>query len=223
MMGLGNKEMHPVLLSLANIDAGVHIKATLQAFTLTAYLPIPKFLNVSAEVHAVLTAHVYHICFNTVTVNLKHAKKYGVVMSDPWGQERMCHTHLASWIADLPEQCLLACVLGSQSAFTTAMVNQFGDPNSHPCHSHEHTLSLIVEACAIMDPAFVPEFSKMCQKSGLNGVHQPFWANWGFADPSLFLTPDALHAFHKFFFVHPLHWVINIMGEEELNQCMTAL
>ena len=27
-IGLGNKKMHPVLLSLANIDAGVRMKAT---------------------------------------------------------------------------------------------------------------------------------------------------------------------------------------------------
>jgi hypothetical protein len=28
MIGLGNKEMHPLLLSIANIDAGVRMKAT---------------------------------------------------------------------------------------------------------------------------------------------------------------------------------------------------
>jgi hypothetical protein len=46
-IGSGNKEMHPVLLSLANIDTGVHMKATSHAFALAAYLPIPKFVNVS--------------------------------------------------------------------------------------------------------------------------------------------------------------------------------
>jgi hypothetical protein len=55
---------------------------------------------------------------------------------------------------------------------------------------------------------------------GLNGVHQPFWGNWGNADPSIFLTPDALHVWHKFFFDHPLKWIINIMGGEELDCCM---
>jgi len=57
----------------------------------------------------------------------------------------------------------------------------------------------------------------------LNGVHQPFWRNWGNADLSIFLTPDALHAWHKFFFNHPLKWIINIMGSEELDCCMAAL
>ena len=39
--------MHPVLFSLANIDAGVHIKATFRAFALLGYLPIPKFETVT--------------------------------------------------------------------------------------------------------------------------------------------------------------------------------
>ena len=63
----------------------------------------------------------------------------------------------------------------------------------------------------------------MCQILGLNGVHQPFWADWGQADPTLFLTVDVLHAFHKFFFDHPLKWVINIMGGDKLDQRIMAL
>ena len=41
--------------------------------------------------------------------------------------------------------------------------------------------------------------------------------------PPLFLTVDVLHAFHKFFFDHPLKWVINIMGGEELDRRMAAI
>ena len=95
-IGSGKKEMHPVLLSLANIDAGVRMKATSHSFALAAYLPIPKFVNVSAPVHVLLTARVYHICLDIITVNLKLAEAGGMVMSDPSGRLRMCHTPLAS-------------------------------------------------------------------------------------------------------------------------------
>ena len=84
-VGTGNKEMHPVLLSLANINAGVHMKATTHDFTLAAYLPIPKFLDVSPQFQATLVACVYHICLNIVSVNLKKADKDGTTMSDPSG------------------------------------------------------------------------------------------------------------------------------------------
>ena len=222
-IGSGNKEMHPVLLSLANIDAGVRMKATSHAFALAAYLPIPKFFNVSPQVHAILTARVYHICLDILTANLKHADVHGVPMSDPWGQVRLCHTPLVSWIADLPEQRLLACILSNQSAFTTATSNDFGDYHSLPPCNRDYTLNLIAQACLTTDPASISTFAKTCQTFGLNGVHQPFWATWGNANPPDFLTPDALHAFHKFFFDHALKWVVNIMGGEELDRRMAAL
>jgi hypothetical protein len=38
-----------------------------------------------------------------------------------------------------------------------------------------------------------------------------------------FLTPDALHVWHKFIFDHALKWIINIMGGAELDQRMATL
>ena len=222
-IGTGNKEMHPLLLSLANIEAGVRMKATSHAFALAAYLPIPKFLNVSAPIHAVLTARVYHICVSTITKNLKLAEAHGVIMSDPRGNLRMCHTPLAAWIADLPEQRTIACVLANQSATSTATSDEFDDSEPHPRRTREVTLNRISQACAVADPAFIPAFISACQPHGLNGVHQPFWKDWGNASPSDFITPDALHMMHKFFFDHPLKWVINIMGGNELDRRMAAL
>ena len=146
-----------------------------------------------------------------------------MIMSDPSGRLRMCHTPLASWIADLPEQRVLSCVLANQSPFTTATLDDFGDHHSFPSRTRDHTLNLIAIACSITDPSLVPAFARTCYNYGLNGVHQPFWMNWGRANPPDFLTPDALHAFHKFFFDHPLKWVINIMGGEELDRRMAAL
>src|ERR1700683_2449209 len=161
-IGTGNKEMHPVLLSLANIDAGVRMKATAHAFALAVYLPIPKFLNVSAQVQATLVAHIYHTCLDIICVNLKLAERNGVKLSDPAGQERRCHTPLVSWIADLPEQHLLACVLANQSPYTLADHRQFRDLHSLPPRHHNHTLNLIRQACATAQPASLPNFIKVC-------------------------------------------------------------
>ncbi|KAG2144683.1 uncharacterized protein EDB93DRAFT_1046430, partial [Suillus bovinus] len=62
----GNKEMHLLLISLANIYAGVHMKATSHVFALIAHLPISKFLNVSKPVHAILSMQVYHFAISIV-------------------------------------------------------------------------------------------------------------------------------------------------------------
>jgi hypothetical protein len=72
-IGTGNKEMHPLLPSIANIHAGVRMKATSHLFALAAYLPIPKFLNVSQPVQAILAARVYHFAILIVMKNLKAA------------------------------------------------------------------------------------------------------------------------------------------------------
>ena len=55
-IGTGNQEMYPILLSLANIEAGICMKATSHAFALAAYLPILKFIDILPMVQAVLSA-----------------------------------------------------------------------------------------------------------------------------------------------------------------------
>lgn len=120
--------MWPVLFSLANIDAGVRMKATSHVFALAAYLPIPKFINVSPEVQSLLSARIYHICLNYITDSLKGPP---CKLSDPRGFTRLCLFILASWIADLPEQRLLACVIANQSPRSQANLQHFGDGISH--------------------------------------------------------------------------------------------
>ena len=142
-IGTGNREMHPVLLSLANITSGVQMKATSHAFALAGYLPIPKFLNVSTPLQATLAACVYHICLDIICINLKAAEWEGRMLPDLSGNQRYCHTPLASWIADLPEQRLLASVRANQSPFTLTSSESFGDLHNLPCCDRDHTIGLI--------------------------------------------------------------------------------
>ena len=199
------------------------MKATAHAFALTAYVPTPHWLNVSKGVAAILTARLYHVCIDIIIETLKKAEKDGAYLSDPMGNQRICHTPLISWICDLPEQRMQACILSNQSPVMLTTLEQFGDKYPKPPRTRTHTLALITQACTKMDPAIIPQFAKMCQALGLNGVHQPFWCNWSDTCPSQFLTPNALHQLHKFFFNHVLKWVINIMGGDELDRCVSSL
>ncbi|KAG1876683.1 hypothetical protein DFJ58DRAFT_909883 [Suillus subalutaceus] len=63
----------------------------------------------------------------------------------------------------------------------------------------------------------VREFQESAKQYSLSGVHQPYWRNWGRADPSIFLVPEILHACHKFFFDHPLKWCKEVIGASELD------
>ena len=131
-LGSGNKEMLPLLLSLSNIHANVHMKASSYAFALAAYLPILKFLNVSSTIQSVLLARVYHFAVSIVMENLKKSAREGVVMSDPNGFLRLVHTPLVSWIADLPEQHVIACISLKYSPLSTASTENFGKVTPHP-------------------------------------------------------------------------------------------
>ena len=216
-MGTGNREMHPVLLSLANIEPGVCMKATYHSFVLAAYLPIPKFINVSVPVQVALAAHVYHSCLTIVTENLQWAAWEGVKIPDSLGHIHVCYPTLIPWIANLPEQRLIAGILQNQSPILEATLDHFrdgpGDQN-WPCCDHNRTLQHIHTAVIQTDPSDIPAFVKMWQPLGLLSVHQLFWQDWGMpledtnalmACPSYFLMLDALYQWHKFF-DHPLKW-----------------
>ncbi|KAG1816298.1 hypothetical protein DFJ58DRAFT_751690 [Suillus subalutaceus] len=193
---------------------GFHMKATSHVFALVAYLPIPKFLEVSKPVHAILSAQVYHFAISIVMRNLKIAARDGCIMSDPRGDLRMIHTPLVAWIADYPEQLLIACTASKHSPISLAVAAQFGDPLPHSPRICSRILDAIERACTISDPCNIASFYKASQSLHLNGVVELYWMDWGDACPSRFLTLDALHQWHKFFFDHPITWSINIMGEQ---------
>ncbi|KIJ11765.1 hypothetical protein PAXINDRAFT_84018 [Paxillus involutus ATCC 200175] len=50
----GNHMAHPVLISLANIDADVHSKTLLHGYLLLVLLPIPKFVHKTTRVRSLL-------------------------------------------------------------------------------------------------------------------------------------------------------------------------
>ncbi|KAI5980755.1 hypothetical protein EDD15DRAFT_2186505 [Pisolithus albus] len=133
------------------------------------------------------------------------------------------HTPLVSWIADYPEQLMIACVSAKNSPISLATAEQFGDVTVQPPRTRGHTLQKIREAVAACDPRNITSFHKVCLAKRLNGVVEPFWTEWGDACPSHFLTPDALHQWHKFFFDHCVRWVANIIGSEELDRRLAAL
>ncbi|KAG1848559.1 hypothetical protein DFJ58DRAFT_842935 [Suillus subalutaceus] len=62
----GGLEMHPLFLTIGNIDSDIRMKATSHAWRCVAYIPIPKF-ETHSDYHTILKSHVWH--------NLKVAAK----------------------------------------------------------------------------------------------------------------------------------------------------
>ncbi|KAG0693496.1 hypothetical protein DFH29DRAFT_816265, partial [Suillus ampliporus] len=174
----GGLEMHPLFLTIGNIQADVRMKATSHAWRCTAFMPIPTFI-VASEFQNLLRARLWHKCMDLVCSNLKVAAHIGEYMVDPSARLRYCFTPLISHIADLPEQLMISCSL-----------------------------------CDRVDPWNLIVFVREAKKLHLSGVHLPYWRNWRFSNPAKSLTPEILHALHKFFFDHVLKWIKQIMGHE---------
>jgi len=209
----GGLEMHPLFISIGNIPGRICMSATSHAWRCVVFMPIPKFDAPKAH-RTILQTRIWHRCTDIVTAGLKRIAQTGSFMLDPHGYLRHCFTPLVAWTADLPEQQMLACVSKSASPIMEATHKQFGDAHRHLPRAGKLMLERISQALEKADPWNLPRFLKFAKALYLSGIHFPFWRNWRFMDPSIFLLPEILHACHKFFFDHILPWCKELLGAE---------
>jgi hypothetical protein len=212
----GGRSAHPLLISLANISMEFRNKDLNNAYLLLALLPIPKFIHRKKPIRGMLEARLYHKCLDIVLRPLKAAAQIGVMLSDPLGNLRWCFTPLVSFIVDTPEAQLIACVGGKTSPLTTANYQQFGDDFRHPPRTGSITLNTLNEICGTMQS--LEAYEKAAKSHRLNGVQLPFWRDWILSsDPSIFLTSEPLHHWHKQFWDHDAKWCIYMLGPSEID------
>ena len=215
--------MHPVFLTIGNIQSDIRMQATSHAWRCIAFIPSPDF-NIRADFRTILLARVFHWSLDVVTASLKAAAKdSGTGLVDPCGNIRNCYTPLVAYIADLPEQQLIAGVSRNASPVTMAELSQFGDPTPAAPRTREKILHLIQEACRTAHPWDLVAFQKAAKSLKLLGVHLPFWRNWMFGDPEYFLNGEILHSGHKFFFDHVLGWCKVVAGSSVLDTRFSSL
>ncbi|KAG1868244.1 hypothetical protein DFJ58DRAFT_714217 [Suillus subalutaceus] len=89
----GGLEMHPLFLTIGNIQADVRMKVTSHAWRCTAFMPIPTFI-VNSDFQTLLRSRLWHKCMDLVCSNLKVAARVGEYMVDPSARLRYCFTPL---------------------------------------------------------------------------------------------------------------------------------
>ncbi|KAF8442866.1 hypothetical protein L210DRAFT_3502812 [Boletus edulis BED1] len=146
---------------------------------------------------------------------LKQVMEKGTTMPDPLGNLRYCFTSIASYILDTPEAMLVSVVRGKTSPITMASHKQFGDPFRHPPRTAAVTKQQLqsIERLA----ALLKEYFAACEEFRLSGVSLPFWCDWLLASPHLFLTPEALHHWHREFWDHDVCWCRIALGDDEID------
>ncbi|KAF8837316.1 hypothetical protein BDN67DRAFT_991809 [Paxillus ammoniavirescens] len=212
----GGLEMHPLFITIGNIDSDIRMKATAHAWQCVAFIPTPKF-ETHPDYQTILQTRLWHKCVDLVFANLKSASLHSDYMTDPFGDIQHCFTPLVAWTADLPEQLMIACVSKNASPVTEASLKQFGDGQRHAPRTGEMTLERIFDITQVVDPWNLDRFQKHAKAMLLTGVHLPFWRDWAHSTPSIFLVPEVLHTLHKLFFDHILVWCKEIMGKAELD------
>ncbi|KAI6105041.1 hypothetical protein EDD16DRAFT_1524393 [Pisolithus croceorrhizus] len=212
----GDIEMHPLFLTITNIDLRVHMKVTSHAWVCIVYMLAPDFI-MNSEVHLVLEACIWHCCMDIVCAGLKLAAHTSTFMSDPNNATWYCFTLLAAYTADLLEQLMITCVMLSVSPVSTAKKTQFGDATPHLPHDGEITLQKLHLLCQQVDPWRLQVFLPKAKKQKLSGIQLPFWQDWQFSNPAIFLIGELLHFGHKMFFDHPFKWCKELLGHNKID------
>lgn len=204
----GNHVVYPLLISLANICKEYQLKNSHNTFMLLALLPIAKFIHKTPRICSLLQDHLIHASLDHIFKPMKMAAINGIMMSDSLGFQRFCFPFIASYTVDTPEAQMLACVSAKSSPVTAAFYKSLGDDFQHEPHTASITMAQINNILLNADLLDLPAFLKEAQKSCLSSVLAPFWRDWCFAHPCIFLTPEPLHHWHKQFWDHDCKWCI---------------
>jgi hypothetical protein len=147
--------------------------------------------------------------------SLTDAGKNGVQMTCADGFIRKVHPIFAAYVADYPEQCLIACCMENRCPECKVLPTERGDHCPHTKRDVDETLDYInryQEECK--NPQSKHEFEK---KLGLRPV-PAFWAGLPHTNIFKAFTPDILHQLHKGAFKdHLVSWCTAVVGEKEMD------
>ncbi|KAG1773538.1 hypothetical protein EDD22DRAFT_976124 [Suillus occidentalis] len=191
----GDKSAWPVYLSIGNIAKEKRRQTSAHATVLIGYLPATKL-----------------DCF---TSDAPGQDGVDMVCADSF--IRRVYPILAAYIADFPEQCLVACCKENRCPKCLVAANEHGDPLNSLMRDPELTKEILERRRSGQHPTEFDEY-------GLRPVFKPFWANLPHTDIFLAFTPDLLHQLHKGVFKdHLVKWCLDIMGETEIDAHFKAI
>ncbi|KAJ6545342.1 hypothetical protein B0H19DRAFT_955423 [Mycena capillaripes] len=213
----GDKSAWPVYLTIGNINKDTRRKASAHATILLGYLPVAKMDCYSDAVRSVAKYRLFHFCMGRILRSLAEAGANGVDMACADGMLRKVYPILAAYIADYPEQCLVACCMENRCPVCKVLPTERGEHVPCPKRDMDETLDYIHRyKTEHSNTQFKKEFITAL---GLRPV-PPFWAGLPHTDIFEAFTPDLLHQLHKGVFKdHLVSWCTAVTegGEKEID------
>lgn len=136
----------------------------------------------------------FHSCMRVILDSLVQLDPRGIETTCADRFKRMLRPILAAYVADYPEQCLVAGCMENRCPIGQVSPDRRGCHENCPLRDMKETLSLLDahRAGNLSD-----ELKTRFRALGLRAIHEPFWRDLPLSNIFTCFTPDLLHQLHK--------------------------
>ncbi|TFY73786.1 hypothetical protein EWM64_g10226, partial [Hericium alpestre] len=212
----GEKTAYPMYATIGNIAKDIRRKPSLHAQMLIGYLPTPDLSSLSEEHARTVRARLFHAALTVITESLRGPEHDGVELTSGDGAVRRCHPIIAVYVADYPEQSLVACTRqGSQCPKCHAVEIEF-EEHKLPWKRRKQDETLKSLKHGAQQPSARRQESVL-KAVGLTHVIDPFWKGFLYSNIHDAITPDILHQLLQGLLSYLIAWATSIVGLSELD------